>query len=150
MTHSYKIHFFHLIWSTKNRQYFINPSLKEQLYPYIGGIVRNLDGTLMEIGGMEDHVHLLLYMKNLDKYSEFIRDVKANSSKWINKNYDLQDKFEWQEGFASITVSYSTIDSVRAYIRNQEEHHKTMTFEDEYLKFLDGMGVEYDKRFVFG
>ncbi|NGX42000.1 MAG: hypothetical protein K940chlam7_00274 [Chlamydiae bacterium] len=114
----------------------------------MGGIVRNLNGTLLEIGGMPDHVHLLVYLTNLDKYSHFIRDVKAHSSLWANKNYPTLDKFEWQKGFASLTVSYSSLEGVKNYIKNQEEHHKTMTFEEEYLKFLDGQNVKYDKRFV--
>lgn len=150
MAHSFKVHFFHLIWSTKDRQPFIHAKLQSRLYPYMGGIIRSLDGSLLEIGGMSDHVHLLVYLTNLDQYSHFIRDVKAHSSLWIHKNFPKLEKFAWQEGFASLTVSYSSLEKVKHYIRNQEEHHKTMTFEEEYRKFLDGQKVKYDERFVLG
>jgi putative transposase len=149
MTHSHKAHFFHLIWSTKNRVKLITPEIQSRLYPYMGGIVRNFNGSLLEIGGMSDHVHLLINLRNLDKYSYLIRDVKAHSTLWINKNFpDL--KFEWQEGSASYTLHFSLIDTVKNYIQNQEKHHKTMTFEEEYIKFLEGQNIEYDARFVFG
>jgi putative transposase len=150
MTHSYKIHFFHLIWSTKNREPWIDLEIQSGLYPYMGGIVRNLNGSLMEIGGMPDHLHLLVYMTNLDKYSHFIRDVKVHSTQWIHKNFPTHQNFAWQEGFASLTVSYSSLNKVRQYIQTQETHHSTMTFEEEFLKFLDKQKIQYDKRFVFG
>ncbi len=87
MTHSYRLHFFHLIWSTKQRLAFITPELQIHLYPYLGGIVANHHGNLIAIGGMPDHVHLLIELSNLDKFSGFIRDLKASSSLWIHKNY---------------------------------------------------------------
>jgi putative transposase len=150
MTHSYKIHFFHLLWSTKGRQPWISAEMQSDLYPYIGGIIRNLDGSLLEMGGMPDHIHLLIYLTNLDKYSSLIRDIKTHSSLWVHKNFPTLKHFAWQEGFASLTISYSSLEKVRNYIKNQEDHHKIMTFEEEYLKFLDGQNVSYDKRFVLG
>jgi putative transposase len=150
MTHSHKAHFFHLIWSTKNRTQLITPEIQSRLFPYMGGIVRNFKGSLLEIGGMPEHVHLLISLRNLDKYSFLLRDVKSHSTLWIHKNYPALKEFEWQEGTASFTLQFSMVDSVRNYIKNQEEHHKIMTFEEEYLKFLDGQKIEYDPRFVFG
>lgn len=150
MTHTHKAHFFHLIWSTKNRTKLITPEIQSQLYPYMGGIVRNFNGSLLEIGGMQDHVHLLIQLRDLEKYSYLLRDVKIHSTMWIHKNFPGLRKFAWQEGFGSYTLHHSFVDTVRNYIRNQEEHHKNMTFEEEYLKFLDGQNIEYDPRFVFG
>ena len=150
MAHSHKAHFFHLIWSTKNRTKWIDLEMQSKLYPYIGGIVRNSKGSLLEIGGMPDHVHLLVTLRDLDKYSYLLRDVKAHSTLWIHKNFPTLEKFEWQEGFGSFSLHFSMIDTVRNYIKNQEKHHQTMTYEEEYLKFVDGQNVEYDKRFVFG
>jgi len=149
MAHSYKSHFFHLIWSTKNRAKLISPAIQSQLYPYMGGIIRNLKGSLLEIGGMPEHVHLLINLKNLDKYSYFLRDVKSHSTLWIHKNFPDLKTFEWQEGFGSYTLHFSIVEKVRNYIKNQEKHHATMTFEEEYLKFLNGQNIEYDPRFVF-
>jgi len=149
MSHSYKIHFFHLIWSTQSRKPLISPEIKEHLYPYMGGIIKNLNGTLLEIGGMPDHVHLLIHMNNLDKYSYFIRDVKCESSLFINKKFDLPSKFAWQKGFASISASFSLVDRIRNYIKNQEQHHKKFTFEEEFIKFLNDQNIPFDKRFVF-
>lgn len=87
MTHSYRLHYFHLIWSTKQRQIYITPDVQPRLYSYLGAITRNHMGKLLEIGGMSDHVHLLIELSLLDKFSHFIRDLKASSSQWIhNKN----------------------------------------------------------------
>jgi putative transposase len=149
MPHSYKSHFFHLIWSTKNRTKWINPEIQSRLYAYMGGIVRNYNGSLLEISGMPDHVHLIINIKNLDKYSYLLRDVKAHSTLWIRKNFPALKEFEWQEGCASYTFHFSLLETVKNYIRNQEKHHQTMTYEEEYLKFLDGQNIIYDKRFVF-
>ena len=149
MTHSHKAHFFHLIWSTKKRTKWINSEIQSDLYPYMGGIIRNYKGSLMEIGGMQDHIHLLINLRNLDKYSYLLRDVKAHSTLWIHKKFPALKEFGWQEGCGSFTVNSSLIETVRNYIKNQEKHHQTMTYEEEYLKFLKGHHIEYDKRFVF-
>jgi putative transposase len=150
MTHSFKMHYFHLIWSTKDRYPYIDVNMQPKLYAYIAGIVQNSGYTLMEIGGMPDHVHLLVHMTNLDQYSAFIRDVKTHSTLWIKKNFSYAEKFKWQEGFASLSVSYSSIEKIRNYIKNQNEHHRTLTFEEEYFKFLDIQKIKYEKQFVLG
>ena len=150
MTHSYRVHFFHLVWSTKQRHSFITPELQSRLYPYLGSIVASHNGYLLEIGGMPDHVHLLIKLSNLDKFSHFIRDLKASSSLWIHKNFPHLADFAWQEGYGSFSVSYSSIDQVKTYIQNQQEHHKKMTFEEEYKKFLLLHHVKFDDRFVLG
>ncbi len=150
MTHSYRLHYFHLIWSTKGRLPSITPDVQSRLYPYLGAITRNHSGKLLEIGGMSDHVHLLIELSLLDKFSHFIRDLKASSSQWIHKNFSNLHEFAWQEGYGSFSVSYSALQDVKKYIQNQEQHHATMSFEDEYLKFLKLHYVKYDERFVLG
>ena len=150
MTHSYRVHYFHLIWSTKGRKPFIKLEIESRLYDYLGGITRSHKGSLLEIGGMPDHVHLLIKFSSIDKYSDFIRALKANSTLWIHKNFQQFKDFEWQEGYGSYSVSYSSLDAVQKYIQNQEEHHRVMTFDEEYQKFLKGCGVQYDERFVLG
>ena len=150
MTHSFRVHFFHLVWSTKQRQRWITEEVQLRLYAYLGGIVRNHGGQLLEIGGMPDHIHMLIQQSTLDKFSHQIRDLKANSSLWTHQTFSHLKDFAWQEGYGSFSVSYSAVEKVREYIQNQEEHHKTMTFEEEYLKLLKYFGVKYDERFVLG
>ena len=150
MTHSYRIHFFHLIWSTKNRQPWILPDIQTRLYSYMGGIITGYDAVPLAIGGMPDHVHVLIKFNSLDKFSSMIRDIKAGSSLWIHKNFLNLGQFEWQEGYGSFSVSYSVLESVQHYIQNQEQHHATMSFDEEYLKFLNLHKVKYDQRFVLG
>ena len=150
MTHSYRLHYFHLIWSTKERYPHITADVQSRLYPYLGAITQNHSAHLLEIGGMPDHVHLLLQFSDHDKFSHFIRNLKASSSQWIHKNFPHLHNFAWQEGYGSFSVSYSSLKSVQKYIQNQAQHHKTMSFEEEYLKFLKVHGVKYDERFVLG
>ena len=120
MTHSYRLYYFHLIWSTKQRIPNISPEVQSRLYPYLGAITRNHSGKLLEIGGMSDHVHLLIELSLLDKFSHFIRDLKASSSQWIHKNFPNLHDFAWQEGFGSFSVSCSALQGVHKYIQNQE------------------------------
>lgn len=150
MTHSYKKHFFHLIWSTKNRVPYISNEIQSRLYQYLSAMANERKAKIMEIGGMEDHLHILLEMNQLDKYTDLIRDLKACSSMWIHRSFINSQDFAWQQGHGSFSVSYSAIDEVRKYIQNQETHHKKLTFEEEYLKFLELHHIQYDKRFVLG
>jgi REP element-mobilizing transposase RayT len=99
---------------------------------------------------MPDHVHLLIELSLLDKFSHFVRDLKASSSLWIHKNFPNLHDFSWQEGYGSFSVSYSALQGVQKYIQNQEQHHANMSFEEEYLKFLKHHHVKYDERFVLG
>jgi putative transposase len=148
MTHSHRAHFFHRIWSTKSRENWLDKEIQSRLYPYLRGIIRNQKGSLLEAGGMPDHIHLLLKLDNLDRYSEFLRDIKANSSRWIHKNFPALIEFAWQEGYGSYTVSYSALEKAREYIKNQERHHKNMTSEEEYRRLLNLHDVDYDERFI--
>jgi len=149
MGSSHRAHYFHLIWSTKGRQDLILPKVQERLYPYMGGIIRKSRGVLLEIGGISNHVHLLVGVSNLDHFTALVRNTKASSSGWLKQEYPECLRFGWQDGFGSFTVSYSMVDTVREYIRNQEAHHQAQSFEEEYLKFLKLSGVEYDERYVF-
>jgi len=99
---------------------------------------------------MPDHIHLLIELGVLDKFSYFIRDLKASSSLWIHKNFDNLKKFAWQEGYASVSVSYSALNKVRGYIQNQERHHASLSFDEEYVNLLQYHQVNFDERFVLG
>lgn len=138
------------MWSTKKRTPYISTAIQERLYPYLGAITRNHSGKVLAIGGMPDHVHLLIELSSLDKFSHYIRDLKASSSLWIHKNFPNLHDFSWQEGYGSFSVSYSALGAVERYIQNQEKHHASMSFDEEYINLLKLHDVEYDERFVLG
>jgi len=140
---------YHIVFSTKYRCKSIADSFSERLYEYIGGIIRGKNGHMIEIGGVEDHVHLLANLPPTKSISDTIREIKANSSKWRNELSDKTDRFEWQKGYGVFTVSYSQIEPVRYYIRNQREHHRTITFEEEYIAFLKLHDIEFDHKYLF-
>ena len=150
MTHSFRAHYYHLIWSTKNRAPLITSEIQSTLYSYIGGIIKNHNGKLLSAGGTLNHVHLLVGLKLPDKFSDFIRDVKASSSLWMNKDLSQNQCFAWQEGYGSFSVSYSSLEKVEHYIKNQVEHHKIITFEEEYIQLLKKHKIQFDDRFVLG
>ena len=140
---------YHIVFSTKYRAPVIQEDFRERLYEYIGGTVRNLNGHLLEIGGIEDHVHLLANCSPARALSDVIRDIKANASRWINELPQIRTRFEWQKGYGAFTVSYSRIESVRRYIQNQREHHRTMSFKEEYIAFLCRHNIPFEERYLF-
>ncbi|SRR6056297_212842 len=135
---------FHVIYSTKYRKPVIEPRWRDGLYGYIGGIVREQKGTLLKIGGVEDHVHLLVKLNPTIAISDVLRLIKTNSSKWVNELPDVRRKFQWQSGYGAFSVSESQASVVSNYIANQAEHHRTRSFEDEFLAILKRHNVEYD------
>ncbi len=139
---------YHVVFSTKYRTPFIDPKVRTELYPYLEGIVRNLGGWLLALGGMPDHVHLLIRLKPDMPVSDLVRDLKANSSKWIHEQKGLPADFAWQKGYAAFTVSESQEGAVRSYIRNQEKHHRRITFEEELVSLLRKHGIEFDPTYL--
>ena len=127
----------------------IQPVLQKRLYEYIGGIIRAQNGHLIEIGGIEDHIHILTNLSHSKAISDSIRDIKANTSKWVNEFSNQTNRFEWQKGYGAFSVSYSQIDSVRHYIQNQREHHQTKTFKEEYIQFLQLHDIAFEHRYLF-
>jgi len=140
---------YHIVFSTKNRQNTVTPTLRETLYPYIGGIIRGEKGTALKIGGTKDHVHILAALPPTLTVSEALRCIKGNSSKWVNEGGSLKAHFEWQRGYGAFTVSESMVETVSRYIENQEEHHRTKDFKEEYLVLLQTHGVKYDERYIW-
>ncbi|MFI4937058.1 MAG: IS200/IS605 family transposase [Candidatus Berkiellales bacterium] len=150
MTHSFRSHYFHLIWSTKNRANCITDEIKPRLYAFMGGIVKNHGASLVKIGGTSNHVHLLIVAKTLDKFTYLMRDLKSKSSSWVHESFPQHRYFAWQEGYASFSVSFSSYEAVKNYIENQEEHHKKFSFEEEFLLILKKHNMKFDDRFVLG
>ena len=139
----------HVIFSTKNRERKIVTKIREELYWYIGGIIKRENGILIEIGGISDHVHILFKLKPVHSLSDMIKKIKSNSSKWINKQQKLNEDFNWQEGYGGFSVSESQVQKVVNYIKEQEKHHRTLTFKEEFVQILELHGVEYDGRYLW-
>ncbi|MEK7832516.1 MAG: IS200/IS605 family transposase [Acidobacteriota bacterium] len=139
---------FHLIFSTKDRLALMHKDWRGRLHAYMGGIINDLGGVPETIGGVEDHVHLLVGLRATHRLADVLREIKASSSKWVHE--ELQKPlFAWQEGYGAFTVSQSQIEGVKKYIANQEEHHRKRTFQEEYLEFLQRNGVEYDEKYLW-
>ena len=149
MPSSYTNLLYHIVFSTKERRPLITPTLKVELYPYIGGIIRNERGILLEIGGMPDHVHLVTKFRADTSVADMLRLTKTNSSGWANERRDLCDGFAWQKGYAAFSVSESQLPAVRQYVRNQEEHHRTISFKEEFVALLKKHGIDYDERYLW-
>ena len=140
---------YHIVFATKYRRPTINDAIQERLYEYIGGTLRGKKGHLIEIGGTADHVHILARLSPSLAVADVVRDVKANSSKWMTDQIEVTSRFEWQKGYGAFTVSYSRTQSVQEYIRNQEEHHRTKTFQEECIEFLKRHKIEFRLEYLF-
>ncbi len=139
----------HAVFSTKGRMPWISGDTAERLYPYIGGIVRAEKGVLYDIGGVEDHVHMYFRWRPDSAISDFMRTVKARSSKWVHDTFPKLGAFAWQEGYSVFSVSKSQEEAVKKYIAGQAEHHKKEDSKSELLRILRAHGVEFDERYVF-
>jgi len=139
----------HIVFSTKHREPFITPQLTERLYPFIGGVIRDEKGTLFDIGGVADHVHLYLRWRTDSPVADLMRNVKARSSKWIHESNPELKQFAWQDGYSAFSVSKSQEPAVKRYIATQAEHHQHEDFKSELLKLLRAHGIDFDERYVF-
>jgi REP element-mobilizing transposase RayT len=138
---------YHVIFGTKDREPLIASIWRDRLHEYLGGVVRGLEGIPQGVGGVADHVHLLVALKPRHSLSDFMRDLKKSSSAWVAEEIG-ERSFRWQEGYAAFTVSPSGRESVRKYIASQEEHHRRKTFREELIEFLKKAGVEYEERYL--
>jgi putative transposase len=137
----------HLIFSTKGRRPFITSQIRDDLFSYLGGIVREMHGVPLMVNGTVDHVHMLIRIRPAQAVAEVARIVKTNSSRWAHHKFKTY--FAWQTGYASFSVSESNVAAVSKYIANQEEHHRKHTFQDEFVAFLEKNGIVYDERFIW-
>lgn len=137
---------FHLIFSTKNRERWLANGVRARVHDYLGGIIRGERSVPLAISGVEDHVHILFSWRTDEAISTLVRNLKANSSKWIHDTFPELQAFAWQEGYAVFSVSESQVKKVKAYIGNQVEHHRVKSFKGELVEFLQAHGVEYDER----
>jgi REP element-mobilizing transposase RayT len=139
---------YHVVFSTKDRAPLISLTWRGRLHSYLGGVIRSLGGVPESVGGVADHVHLLIGLRATDCLANVVRDLKANSSRWVHEDI-RQLGFAWQEGYGAFTVGPSQRDAVRRYIDHQEEHHRKHTFQEEYLDMLQRSGLAFDERYLW-
>jgi REP element-mobilizing transposase RayT len=149
MPHTYTNLLTHIIFSTKDRTPFIKPELKGELHAYMGGIIREMKGMAVIINGTSDHVHSLVSLPANLPLSDAMRVLKTNSSRWVHEEKGIA-RFGWQTGFGAFSVSQSNVPAVSAYIAHQEEHHRKVTFKEEFVTFLKKHGIEYDEQYLWG
>ncbi len=138
---------YHIVFSTKNREPLLDQNWRLRLHEYMGGTVRGLGGIAEEVGGVADHVHLLIALKSTHSLADIMREVKKSSSLWVHREIG-EPAFAWQEGYGAFTVSATSCDKVRKYIANQETHHQANSFRDELVTILEQAKVEYDPKYL--
>jgi len=138
-----------VIFAVKGRQNLIGSSWKTELHKYIAGIINGKNQKSIIVNGMPDHIHAFIGLKPAMSIADLVRDIKNNSSNFVNDNRFVKGKFSWQEGYGAFSYSHSHIGNVYNYILNQEKHHKKKTFKDEYLEFLKKFEAEYEEKYLF-
>lgn len=149
MPQSLQANFAHIIFSTKNREPLIPKNIADRIYTYMIGIAKDQGATPIIINEMPDHVHLLIKTSKTIADAKFMKDLKGISSTSINEEKLTKGKFQWQAGYGWFSVSPKDTDAVVEYIRNQAKYHQTVSFQEEYRKFLKTYHVDYDERFVW-
>ena len=138
-----------VVFAVKGRENLIGKAWKDDLHKYIAGIIKGKDQKSIIVNGMPDHIHAFIGLKPVISISDLVRDIKNNSSKWINENKLINGKFQWQEGYGAFSYSHSQIENVYNYILNQEDHHKIKTFREEYVEFLKKFEIEHNEKYLF-
>lgn len=139
----------HIVFHTKGNQNLIKPEDDNELYAYLGGLLKSTKSVPIAINGVENHVHILCIMSKNISLADLLEHLKRNSSRWIKGKGDYYKDFYWQGGYGGFSVSQSKVDVVKRYIENQKEHHKTESFKEEYIRFLKEYGIDYDGDYLW-
>ncbi len=139
----------HLVFSTRNRQPFLTEGVAAEIHPYLARVLKNVGCPSLQVGGVSDHVHLFFRLSRTKSIAEVVETVKTSSSKWIKTRSHEFAGFHWQSGYGAFSVSQSDSEAVVAYIRNQAEHHRRVSFQEEYRRFLERYQIAYDERYVW-
>jgi putative transposase len=150
MANTYTSLHYHLVFSTKNRERWIDQKIEHRIWEYLGGIARQNDMKALELGGIEDHVHLVIGIPATLAVSKALQLLKGGSSKWIHETFPDLAHFQWQDGYGAFTVSKSQLPEVVQYAAHQREQHRRWTFQEEYRAYLQKHGIEFDERYVWG
>ena len=138
-----------IVFAVKGRENIISKQWKEELYKYISGIITTKGQKSIIVNGVSDHIHIFVGLKPSMAISDLVRDVKNNSTNFINDKQFVKGKFSWQEGYGAFSYAHSQIDQVYNYILNQEQHHHRKTFKEEYMDFLTKFAIEYNEKYLF-
>ena len=149
MANTYTSLHYHLIFGTKNRERWLTPAIEERIWSYLGGIARENKMSSMRVGGVEDHIHMLVSIPPVLPVSKAVQLLKGGSSHWIKETFPEMRGFAWQDGYSAFSVSKSNLPDVEAYIKSQREHHRVKTFQEEYRAFLEKHGIQYDERYLW-
>ena len=149
MPQSFTKLYVHLIFSTKNRAPLLDEAIRAKVFAYLATVVRSYGGSYVVVGGMTDHVHLLFDVGKKHSPLQFVEQVKRESSKFIKTLGPEYSEFYWQRGYGMFSVSPTHLTAAERYVKNQEEHHRMKTFQEEYREFLERYGIEYDERYVW-
>jgi REP element-mobilizing transposase RayT len=147
--HAFTFEASHIVWSTKDRKPLLDPADFDRLWAYSGGIIRSLRCELLAAGGMPDHVHMLVRKHPSVSTADLLRIVKSKTSAWAKDELSVSRHFAWQRGYGAFSISEDRVRGVRSYINNQAKHHKKLTFQEEYLGFLERHKVKYDPRYIW-
>ena len=140
---------YHIVFSTKDWRPWLDDAIRGRVHEYLGGAVRGEGGMALAINGTPDHVHILARLRQDKAVSDVVRDLKSNASGWIHKTFPNHADFAWQSGYGAFTVSQSQLEKARAYIANQEAHHKKLTFKEEYEALLKAHGIDFKEEFLW-
>ena len=149
MAGTYSQLYIQVVFAVKSRENLIAKTWKDELHKYISGIITNKEQKAIIVNGMPDHIHAFIGLKPSMKISDLVRDIKNNSSNFINEKRFVRGKFSWQEGYGAFSYSHSHIENVYNYILNQEEHHKRRSFMEEYLELLKRFEIEFNEKYLF-
>ena len=149
MGHSFTSSLFHCVFSTKGRRLLITEDLQVRLWPYMGGIARDNRMKALTIGGVADHVHILLSLPSTMAIAKAIQLIKGGSSFWVHENFPQYRNFAWQEGYGAFSLDIARVECTTTYINSQAEHHRQQTFQEEFLAFLKKHNMEYDERYIW-
>jgi putative transposase len=149
MPQSFACLYYHLVFSTKHRQPLITPDLQLQLFDYLGGLIQHRQAILVTAGGTADHLHLLATIHKTQCLTDFMRELKGESSRWIHESYPHLGHFAWQTGYGAFSLSYPGLSRVKGYIAKQEEHHRAQSFQDEFRDFLRRHNQVFDERYLW-
>ncbi|MDX6405197.1 MAG: REP-associated tyrosine transposase [Blastocatellia bacterium] len=149
MANTYSQIYIQTVFAVEGRLSLIRPEFKEDLYKYMTGIVKNQGQKLLTINRMSDHVHILIGLRPATALADLVREIKANSTNFINKNEWVRGRFNWQEGYGAFSYGHSQLDMIIRYIQNQEKHHRRRSFKDEYLAWLKKYEIPFEDKYVF-
>jgi len=139
----------HIVFSTKERRPWIKLDIEEELYQYICGVCRNIDCPVIKINGVEDHIHVLLQLGKINSISKLISEMKSSSSRWIKTKGDHYRDFAWQGGYGGFSVSRPSLEGAKNYLSSQKEHHKTVTFKEEFVQLLERAQIPYNEKYLW-